>query len=109
MPIFKTFSQLKPDITRTVLYIGLLGLGISFLYKFLHIIVYTYDGKGIIFLDIIAIIIKNIVEGIVGTIIISIAWGWSIVHLKHDQTYIIVGAISSIMNIIGLILISIED
>ena len=87
----------------------MLALGIAFLYKFLHIIVYAYDGKGILFLDILSIIIKNIVEGIVGTIIISIAWGWSIVHLKHDQTYIIVGTLSSIINIIGLILVAIEE
>ncbi len=49
-------------------------------------------------------IIKNVVEGLLITMIISIAWGWSLTHLQHDQTYIIIGTLAAIANIVALII-----
>ena len=84
VPIIKTFSRRKPDITRILVYTAVIILGLSYFYRILHLIIYYNDGSGLVILDIFYIIIKNISEGIFVTVIVSIAWGWSIVHLKHD-------------------------
>lgn len=40
---------------------------------------------------------------------VSIAWGWTIVHLKPDPSYIIVGIVSTLINVVGLVLASLTD
>ena len=43
------------------------------------------------------------------TIVVSIAWGWSIVHLNHDHTYVIAGTLAALINVSGLILNAMEE
>lgn len=38
------------------------------------------------------------------TVIIAISWGWSIKHLNSGQTYIIIGVLAGLINIVSLIL-----
>ena len=91
-------------MTRIIIYAGVFTLGIAYFYKLLHLIVYAEDGKGISVLVILSIILKNVTEAIIVTVIVSIGWGWSIIHLKHDQSYIITGTVSALINVIGLVL-----
>lgn len=49
-------------------------------------------------------ILKYMIEGIMVTIIVSIAWGWSLTHLKHEPYYIIMGVIVTIFNLMAIIL-----
>ena len=109
MPIFRTFAQKRPDTTRIVVYSAVMILGVAYFYRVLHLIVYYSDGKGLVILDIFYIVLKNSTEGVFVTVIISIAWGWSIVHLRHDQTYILAGTLSALINVAGMVLNSLSD
>ena len=41
--------------------------------------------------------------------LIAIAWGWTIVHLKPNPYYIIIGVVSCLINIVSLILSSLTE
>ena len=79
-------------------------LGLAYFYRFLDLTLIYSSGRGYSILYYLYIFIKNVVEGFLVTLIISIAWGWSLTHLQHDQTYIIIGALAAICNIVCLIL-----
>lgn len=87
-----------------MVYIGFIMLGLGYFYRFLNLIVAYYGSEELLFLEILYLIIKNIVEGILVTVIVSIAWGWSITHLRHDPTYILIGTVITLINIVCLIL-----
>lgn len=87
-----------------LIYSGMILLGLAYFYRFLDLLLISNSGRGYGFLYILYVIIKNIVEGILVTLIISIAWGWSLTHLQHDQTYIIIGTLAAIANIVSLII-----
>lgn len=48
--------------------------------------------------------LKYTAEGIMVTLIVSISWGWSLLHLKHYNYYPIIGAIVTIANLVSIIL-----
>lgn len=102
--IVKSLKIDQPEWTRIFMYSGFILLGLAYFYRFLDLLMVSYNGKGVGFLYILYVVIKNVVEGILVTIIISIAWGWSLTHLKHDQTYVIIGTVSAIVNVVGLII-----
>jgi hypothetical protein len=41
--------------------------------------------------------------------LVAISWGWTIVHLRPNQSYIIIGAISGLFNIVCLVLSSLTE
>ena len=53
--------------------------------------------------------LKNVAEGIIATMLISIAWGWTIVHLKPSQYYVIIGVVSCLINVVSLIISSLTE
>lgn len=59
--------------------------------------------------DILYKIIKTLCEFIIVTFLIAISWGWSLTHLKHDKTYIYFGTISTFINLVLLVIGSIQD
>jgi hypothetical protein len=69
----------------------------------IHLGIYYTNGKGIPFFDVLYIILKSACEFIIVTSLVAIGWGWSIIHLKHDQSYILAGVIATLINIVGLI------
>ena len=89
---------------RVLIYSGMIVLGLGYFYRFLDLLLIYKSGRGYTFLYILYVIIKNVVEGFLATLIISIAWGWSLTHLQHDQTYIIIGTLAAILNIVGLVI-----
>lgn len=48
-------------------------------------------------------------EAIITTVIVAVAWGWSIVHLNSNQSYIIIGVLTAIVNIVSIILSSLTE
>lgn len=46
---------------------------------------------------------KTSCEFIIVTVIVAVGWGWSITHLSHDQSYILAGVTTAIINTVGLI------
>lgn len=48
-------------------------------------------------------------EAVITTMLIAISWGWTIIHLKPNQYYIIVGVVSCLINIVSLILSSLTE
>lgn len=64
----------------------------------------SYDGTGIAFLSVFYEILKQIVLGAVTTVFVAIAWGWSLIHLRHDSSYIIMGTITTILSVASIII-----
>jgi hypothetical protein len=77
-------------------------IGIAYFYRLLHLVIYNVNGEGIYFFEYLYHILKSVCELIIVTFISAIGWGWSITHLKHDQTYILAGVTVAIINIIGM-------
>lgn len=50
------------------------------------------------------IILKYMAEGLIVTIIVSIGWGWTLIHMQHDEIYIIMGVMVTFLNIASMIL-----
>jgi hypothetical protein len=55
------------------------------------------------------VVMKNAGEAIITTAIVSLSWGWSLVHLNSNQSYIIIGFLAGIINIVSLILSSLTE
>lgn len=92
----------KPDALKLSIFGGLLVLGMAYLYRLIHLILYSSDGIGIPFFQILYIVLKFIGEAIITTMIISLSWGWSIIHLKSGLLYVTIGLIAGIINIVSL-------
>ena len=82
MPILKSVSK-SDDLTRLFLYGGFVILGLAYFYRFLDVLMVYYNGEGVDLLRVIYESIKHVVEGIIITMLVSIAWGWSLTHLRH--------------------------
>ena len=108
MPILKSVSK-SDDITRLCIYGGFVVLGLAYFYRFLDVLMMYYNGEGVDFLKVIYECIKHIVEGILITILVSIAWGWSLTHLRHEPYYIIMGTITTILSVSSSILESFSE
>lgn len=67
------------------------------------LLIYWY-GEEVWALEILYSFLKYLVEGVMVTIIVSIAWGWSLTHLKHEPYYIIIGTIIAIINFLAIVL-----
>ena len=102
-PIAKAV-QVTDDWTRLLVYGGFICLGVAYLYRFLDVLMISYDGSGISFLSILYECIKQVVMGIVTTVFVAIAWGWSLTHLRHDPYYIIMGTITTLLSVASSII-----
>jgi hypothetical protein len=49
-------------------------------------------------------VLKSVGEAIITTMIVSLSWGWSILHLKSGQFYLIIGVLAGIINSVSLAL-----
>lgn len=94
----------SPNVLKLVIYGGLISLGTAYLYQLIHLVIYYQNGLGLPFFQILYLIFKNIGEAIITTMIVSISWGWSIIHMKPNQFYIIIGVMAGLINIVSLIL-----
>ena len=102
VPIGKAIFTSK-DQTNITVFTGLIILGVAYFYRLIHFGIYYSNGTGLQFFNILYIVLKTGCEFIIVTVLIAIGWGWSITHLKHDQSYILAGVAASIINIVGLI------
>lgn len=69
----------------------------------------SYNGEDIIFLFYLYACLKCIAESVLVTTLVAIAWGWSIIHLKHDSSYIIVGTSIFLVNTICIVIEGISE
>lgn len=109
MPIASMLSFRNPDSVKVIVYGGMVILGMAYLYRLIHLGMFWHDGSGVHLFEGFYYVLKNIGEAVITTMLISIAWGWTIVHLRPNQYYIIVGAVSCLVNIISLILASLTE
>lgn len=104
MPVANSLSTKNTTWTQILIYCGFLLLGLAYFYRLLDLtMIYNY-GEQTYFLLFLYTAIKNVVEGYMVTIIVSIGWGWSLTHLKHEPYYVIVGAVVTIINLMAIIL-----
>ena len=99
----------KLDWLRIAIYLGLMMLGAAYIYKLIHLVLYCHDGSGIYGFVIAYVILKNIGEAITTTMIVSLAWGWSLTHMNANHASIIIGGIAGIVNIVTLVLAMLTD
>ena len=109
IPFVNMLSLKNPNAVKVIVYGGLVVLGTAYLYRLIHLFLYWHDGAGIHIFEILYYALKNIAEAIIATMLIAISWGWTIVHLKPSQYYIIIGVVSCLINIVSLILSSLTE
>ena len=106
VPMANILSLSNPNTVKIIVYGGLIFLGTSYLYRMIHLLIFWNDGSGVHLFEVLYLVLKNIGEAIITTMTVAIAWGWSILHIKPSQTYIVIGFVSGLINIISLILSS---
>ena len=109
MPMGSLLTFRKPDGIKLSIFGGLLILGMAYLYRLIHLILVAYDGLGIYFFEILYIVLKNVGETVISTMIVSLSWGWSILHLKSGTFYFFIGAFAGLINIVSLALSSLSE
>lgn len=87
------------DTTRLIIYCSYIFLGLAYFYRFLDLMLTSYNGEGTLFLTLLYNCIKHIVLGIANTVFVAIAWGWSLTHLKHEPYYIVMGVLTTMLSI----------
>jgi hypothetical protein len=102
LPLGRTIMGSR-DKTKITVFTGLVVLGFSYFYRLLHLFIYYANGEGIYFFEALYIVLKTPCEFIIVTVIVAVGWGWSITHLSYDQSYIVAGVASTIINTICLI------
>ena len=83
-----------------ILYFGFYSMIVYFFYRFLDLIIIYSTGLTIWVFPLLSEIIKCIIEGIMVSIMISVAFGWSITTLDTNRVGILFGIVMTILNII---------
>ncbi len=109
MPMANILSLKNPNSVKIMVYGGMVILGTAYLYRVMHLLLFWTDGSGVHLFEVFYLVLKNIGEGVITTMLVAIAWGWTIVHLKPNQYYIILGVVSCLINIVSLILSSLTE
>lgn len=92
------------SFVQICMYLSFPTLFLSYLYRLINLAMVNFYGEDVWFLVYLYTTLKYLVEGIMVTVIVSISWGWSLIHLKHQAYYSIIGVIVTIINLIGIIL-----
>lgn len=109
MPVVRSITRLSTGWAEIIMYCSFPVLGLSYFYRLLdEMLIWAY-GEQFNFLVYLYMGFKIAIEGVMVTIIVSIAWGWSLTHLRHEPYYIIVGTVVAIINFIGVVLDSSAD
>jgi hypothetical protein len=109
LPMGALLSLQNPNNLKLAIFGGLIVLGAGYLYRLIGLVLYNLDGTGIHIFEVFYFILKNSGEAVITTVIVSLAWGWSIIHLNPNQSYIIFGVLTGIVNIVSLILSSLTE
>jgi hypothetical protein len=109
VPISNILSFNNPNSVKVIVYGGMVILGTAYMYRLIHLMLYWSDGSGIHIFEVLYLVLKHLGEGVITTMLIAIAWGWTIIHLRPSQYYILIGVVSGLINIVSLILSSLTD
>ena len=109
VPIIKIISLNNPHAVKIIVYGGMIVLGTAYLYRLIHLVIYWSDGAGVHLFEVFYLVLKNVGEAVITTMLVAISWGWTIVHLNPSQYYIIIGAVSTLINIVSLVLSSLTE
>lgn len=83
-----------------ILFINYLILGLSFFYKIINLVVVVQVGESITFFNILHAILKNSCEGAIVTMLISVAWGWTIIHMNFQIKYQLIAVAVTLVNVV---------
>lgn len=86
MPMANILSLKNPNSVKIMVYGGMVILGTAYLYRVMHLLLFWTDGSGVHLFEVFYLVLKNIGEGVITTMLVAIAWGWTIVHLKLTST-----------------------
>lgn len=91
IPILKSLiGQQSPSYAESFLYSGYLLLILALFYRFIDLITKSYSGEDLVFFLYLYSFIKTSIEGVMVTVIVSIAWGWSLVYVEYKAKYILI-------------------
>jgi len=81
----------------------------GYIYKAVHLVLYSKDGLGIQGFVLANFILKYIGEAISTTMLIALSWGWSLTNLKSNRGYIAIGIVVGLINIYSLVVSATQD
>lgn len=83
---------------------GYLLLGLSVFYRVVNLITTIYSGETIVIFDMLHGGFKNLAEGGVLALLVSISWGWSLTHTNFPDKYKLIAVLGTAINIFCVIL-----
>ena len=88
------------------IFIGILGLAASYIYKLMHLIKYSTNGVGFPAMDLLSTLTKTVSESLVVGLLVTIASGWSITHFDEvkRRSYVFFGAMLAAWNVCAAVL-----
>jgi hypothetical protein len=79
MPSLANFVQLRtPNPKKMLVFGGLIFMAVAYFYELMHLYIYSSDGSGLHYCHLFYLLLKNLGETAITTMLIVIAWGWSI-------------------------------
>jgi hypothetical protein len=99
-------GEFRPNSIKMIAFAGMVLMGVGYLYELINLFIYYSDGAGVGLFHVFYIFLKGIGEGIVTTMLVSFAWGWSIIHVRGSWGYVFVGATAGVIDVVCLALSS---
>lgn len=80
---------------------GFILFSVAFAFKFFSVLWIMFSGESIPFFDALYVTLKVILEIVVCSILISIAWGWLLNNPDYKLYFILIVAVVTVLNIIS--------
>jgi hypothetical protein len=112
--IFKLYRGWKNgerDWTHLIVCGGILSLIIAYFCKLVHLFVYSFNGEGVLTLDVLFFTWKTVSECAIINLLLIIGWGWTITYItgESQELYLPMGLMTTIIHIITTVLGIITD
>ena len=102
--MFDTFSEEEYHWPKILISSSFILAGVSYLLKMFAPTLYLYYSIELKYCEFFYLVFKNVSEGIIVTVFIAVAWGWTLIHIKNQNMYVFLGAVGTLLNFGGLLL-----
>lgn len=99
------------DWAHVIVSLGIILLAVGYIYKLVHLFVYSANGVGVPILDIFYLVCRTLSESAIVNLLLIIGWGWTITYLngENEELYLPIGTMATIIHIIATTLGKITD
>lgn len=70
----------------------------------INLVIVELNGENILAFDIINLFCKSIEEGFVVTVLVAVAWGWSLTHIDFPMKYMVIPFAVTLLHIYCLVI-----